>query len=97
MISSVGAKRPDLDTILHRREQSGKSGFVQPHPGPGILREHFATVRDNEGLEELAAILLRRLDFASLQGSYRPAVVCLVFGNLRAKLVQFFPQIMQLV
>lgn len=46
----------------------------QSHLLPGILRANLASVRDQKGLEDLASILLLRLDFASFEGSYSPAI-----------------------
>jgi len=64
LTSPIGAQRPDLDTILHLREQSGECCLIQSHPDPGIFREHLATVCGQEGLQHFALVFLRWLDFA---------------------------------
>jgi hypothetical protein len=50
----------------------------------GILREHFATIRDQKGLEDLTPILLHRLDFALFKSCDSPAIEGLVFCRMGA-------------
>jgi hypothetical protein len=67
--------------------------FFMIKAGQGILREHLASVRSQKGLEDLASIPLRWLDFSPLNGRYSPAIEGLVFCRAGAKLVKFRSQI----
>ncbi len=55
----------------------------------GILCEHFATVRGQEGFQHFASILLRRLDFALFESCDSPATEGLFFCRTGAVVFEF--------
>jgi hypothetical protein len=65
---------------------------------PGILCEHLASVRGQEGSENLVPIFLRWLDFAIFEGGSSPAIEGPVFcragrGTLQIRFADYAPML----